>query len=296
MKKIFFATLLLFILTSIATADSKKQTKIIFGIIPIENQKIMFSHFLPLRKYLSDQTGLNISLKIGKNYTDIMDKMGKKEIHMAFMTPTAYPLSAHKYPKAQIQPVIRFLKAGQSTYKSCIITHIDNPAETLADLRGKSFAFGSKISTSSHLIPRHMLLKAKIDADKDLSGYKYFGSHSNVANAVIHKTFYAGGVEQSIADKYIDKGLIKIIACSDPLPQFPICINNEITEQNKEKIIKALLKLNDGSVLSKAVLTAINKTFTGCEETKSSDYNVIRQMLNSLSDNTSHKIDYEELP
>lgn len=265
-----------------AFAKVYPQKKIIFGIIPIENQKTMFSRFLPLAHYLSQKTGLHVSLKIGKDYQNIIDKLGKKTMHMAYLTPTAYPIAATKYRTAEIKPVVRFLKKRKSSYRSCIITHIDNPAETLEDLKNQSFAFGSKISTSSYLIPRLMLIEAQIDPDKDLSSYNFFGSHTNVLNAVIHKNVYAGGINMSIAEKYLARGQIKIIAISDPLPQFPICVNNQLTEENKKLLTDALLQLNDGSTMSKAVLSAINKKFTGCETTRSQDYDIIRKMIYSI--------------
>src|SRR5690606_11723261 len=51
-------------------------------------------------------------------------------------------------------------------------------ATSLADLVGLTFTFGSESSTSGHLMPRHFLTEAGVDADRDFSGPPgYSGSH-----------------------------------------------------------------------------------------------------------------------
>ena len=48
-------------------------------------------------------------------------------------------------------------------------------AKTLADLKGKTFAFGSPSSTSGHLMPRFFLLQDGIDPDKDFTQRRVLG-------------------------------------------------------------------------------------------------------------------------
>lgn len=282
MKKNAITLIVVFLLLITSSVSAKPKQKIIFGIIPLESRKIMFTKFLPLAHYLSTEIGIEIVLKIGRNYQEIMDAMGEESIAIAYMTPTTYTMTEAKHPSAKIEPVIRFLREGKSTFKSCIIVNQGSNIKNIEDIKGQKFAFGSINSTSSHLIPRHMLLNANIDPEKDLDTYQYLGSHTNVANAVVRGDFAAGGVQQSVAEKYLLRGSLNIIMTSKPLPQFPICINNKLPEDIKNKIIKALLKLNDNSRKSRAILSAIDKKYTGCEKTESKDYDIIREMSQTI--------------
>jgi phosphonate transport system substrate-binding protein len=129
-------------------------------------------------------------------------------------------------------------------------------------------------------MPRSLLAAAGVKFE-DLKA-EYLGSHSNVAAAVSAEQFSGGGVKESVAHKYADSEEIRIIATSDPIPQFPVCVNGSVSPAFKVKIQKAFEKLNDGSATSKTVLTAISKKFTGTEKTSSADYDVIRTMIANL--------------
>ena len=72
-------------------------------------------------------------------------------------------------------------------------------------LKGRSFAFGDLHSTSSHIVPRAMLLAEGVDV-KDLQSYNYLGHHDDVVKAVLKGDFDAGAVMESIAYKYKGQG------------------------------------------------------------------------------------------
>ncbi len=274
---ILFVTFSLFLFFS---GPVGAQETLKFGIIPLENENVMIQQFTPLVTYLSAELGMKVQLEVGQSYQDTMDAIGTNTVQIAYLTPTTFPKSAKQNPSAGIEPLVRFLKKGSGTYKSCIIAPIDSEIETLADLKGKKFAFGNKNSTSSHLMPRSLLTAAGIQFE-DINA-EYLGSHSKVAKAVSADEFSGGGVKESIAEKFSSYGAIKIIATSDPIPQFPICVNNTISAATKASLLKAFAKLNNGSDESKAILTTISKKFTGTETTVSRDYDVIRTMIDNL--------------
>ena len=274
---------MLLVVMGILGTGVRAQQEIVFGIIPLEDARTMYTKFKPLADYLTAQTGVTVTLRVGKDYQATMDDLGNGTAQIAYMTPTVYPKSERQNPDAQINPLARFQKSGAGKYKAYIIVPSDSPIKEVAEIKGKRFAFGSKDSTSSHLMPRAMLIAAGIDIDKDLAGYEYTGSQTNVAKAVAAKTFDAGGIHDAPADKAIAEGSsIRIIAKSDDIPEFPICVNKSLSPAMLEKVRAALFKLNDKSPESMAVMTAIDPKYTGVEEAKSVDYDVIREMVQKL--------------
>lgn len=252
------------------------------GVLPLEEKKIMFKQFMPLAMYLKKETGINIKLVIAKSYQDAMDILGNNKVQICYLTPTTYPKAERQNPDAKIVPLVRFLKKGKGTYRSCLIIPANSTIAEIAKLKGKKVAFGNANSTSSHLMPRSMLIGGGLDIEKDFVEIKHLKSHSDVAEAVALGKFDVGGVKESVANKYSKSGKVKILKTSGDIPQFPFCVNKHLSDDSLAKIKAALLKLNDGSENSKKVLKAINPKFTGTEETTSKDYDIIRDMVLKL--------------
>jgi phosphonate transport system substrate-binding protein len=252
------------------------------GVIPLESPKVMYKQFAPLAQYLSKELGVKVQIVIGKDYQATMDALGSNEVHFAYLTPTTYPKCERQNPDSGIRPLVRFLKSGKGTYRSCIVVPADSDVSSVDQLKGKKFAFGSEDSTSSHLMPRSMLISNGVDIDKDLAGYEYLGTHTNVAMAVKMKKFDGGGVKESVAEAGEKAGDLKIIARSKDIPEFPICVNKHMSDEMVAKLTQAFAKLKDSDASCKTVLASINKKYTGCETAQSGDYDPVREMIASV--------------
>ena len=90
-------------------------------------------------------------------------------------------------------------------FHSKFIVPISSKAQTLADLKGGTFAFGSVSSTSGHLMPRYFLLKAGINPEKDFAKLSYSGAHDATAKWVESGTVNAGVLNESVYQKLIDE-------------------------------------------------------------------------------------------
>jgi len=253
-----------------------------FGVIPLQSPAIMLQKFTPLADYLSKELGVPVKLLVGKDYQATMDDIAKNTVQMAYLTPTTYPKVAKQHPDMAIQPIVKFKESGSATYRSAIIVRSGSPIAGVADIKGKKFAFGSEQSTSSHLMPRSMLIAAGIDIDKDLKEIKFTGSMGNVVGAVAAGIMDAGGLQESVAEQAEKQGKVKILARSGDIPQFPICVNKQLPPEMVSKIQAALLKLDGSTPESLKILTAIDPKLTGSEKAASADYDIIREMILKL--------------
>ena len=143
------------------------------------------------------------------------------------------------------------------------------PAETLAELKGRTFAFGDVNSTSSHIVPRAMLLEAGVPVEL-LGSFDHLGHHDAVAAAVLRGDYDAGAVMESVAAQYEAEGLMTL-AQSPPIPEFNICAARELPGDVKETLSRALLALTLDGGAGTAVL-----------ETLYADYAGIRAMMQKL--------------
>jgi len=151
--------------------------------------------YLPFLEYLTKATGYTFELRFTPQDGQIVDDLGTGVVQFAALGAGS-TIQAHA--KYGVIPLVRGLNAqGRAEYRSVIVVAPDSSIQTIADLRGKRFAFGSLTSTQGHLIPRIILLQHGLALD-DLAAYAYTGSHRNCANEVTAGRFDAGGMQDTL--------------------------------------------------------------------------------------------------
>jgi phosphate/phosphite/phosphonate ABC transporter binding protein len=244
------------------------------GIIPLESPAIMFRKFSPLAEYLSKKLGRRVDLKVAVDFQGAIEDIGKGITQFCFMTPSTY-IEAHM--KYGVSVLGKALRDGKPFQHSVIIARSDSPVNEIRDIKGRSFAFGDLHSTSSHIVPRAMLLDEGVDV-KDLQSYNYLGHHDDVVKAVLKGDFEAGAVMESIAYKYKGQG-IKFVKISDEIPEFNICISKNIDVTILNKLKGAFISLSPDSAEGAAILKSINESYTGFVESSDEEYDGIKQMM-----------------
>ncbi len=165
--------------------------------------------YLPFLEYLTKATGYAFELRFTPQDGQIVDDLGTGVVQFAAMGAGS-TIQAHA--KYGVIPLVRGLNAqGRAEYRSVIVVAPDSSLQTIADLRGKRFAFGSLTSTQGHLIPRIILLQHGLALD-DLAAYAYTGSHRNCADEVTAGRFDAGGMQDTLGEELAAAGLLRILS------------------------------------------------------------------------------------
>lgn len=243
------------------------------GISPVEALK----RFTPLADYLTKKVGKKVELRAVSDYEGAIRDIGEGLTQVCFMTPATYLEANRKYG---VEVVVKALTEAKSLYRSVIIAKNDSDINTVNDIKGRTFAFGDPHSLSSYIAPRIVLLEAGIDL-KDLLYYDYLGPHKEVLNAVLQGKFDSGGVTESVANKFKDKG-IKFIKYSEELPGFCICVDKDLNVKDKNALRTSLAALTDATTEGAAILTSIYKRYTAFEEASDTDYDTVRVMMSKL--------------
>ena len=234
-----------------AFAQGKDPTKLRVALLPDENAATLIQNAQPLKAYLEKTLGKEIELIVTTDYSSMIEAMRFGRIEIAYFGPFSYVLAKSKAP--EIEPFAVGIEKGSPTYNSIIIAQASGPVSSLADIKGKPFGYGDQASTSSHLIPRAYLLKKGLDAARD---YKpvYLGAHDAVARAVQSGQVPAGALSKAIYEaliqrKIIDPDKIKVLAVTDPIPNYPMVFQGSLAPALKDKIRKAFLEVKDPAVL-----------------------------------------------
>ena len=247
------------------------------GIVPLKAPAMMFKSFSPLAEYLGRQLRCKVDLKVAVDFQSAITDLEQGVTQFCFMGPSTYIIAHMKFGATVL---VKALNGGKPFHRAVIFSKGDSGISTLEEIKGKSFAFGDINSTSSHIVPRAMLLGAGIDV-KDLLYYNYLGYHEDVLHAVLNGDFDAGGVMEGIALAYKDAG-IRILKFSEDIPEFNFSVSGNLDNRVTEDLKQALLGLDVATAEGAAVLKAICENYTGFTEATDDDYNSIRRMMSKI--------------
>ncbi|MET0052644.1 MAG: phosphate/phosphite/phosphonate ABC transporter substrate-binding protein [Candidatus Thiodiazotropha sp.] len=253
---------------------------LVLGIHPYRPYTELKQMFAPLAAYLEREIGNPVEVRVGESYNVHLDAVVRGDVTLAYIGPSLFVELLHK---VELPPRIlaRLEVNGQPTFTGKIITRTGSSIHSLADLRGKRFAFGSPESTMSHLVPRQMLFEAGIHLE-DLDSYHFYNNHNNVVLAVLAGDADAGAVKEAVYDQYHAQGVVAI--ATTPEISEHLFVTPEKTDPILvERLQTALLKLTAANPETHDVLFPIKHTATALVTGKAEDYQSLEQILKALS-------------
>jgi phosphonate transport system substrate-binding protein len=201
----------------------------------------------PFIDWLQHATGRTVNLIIPTNYAATVEAIGNGSVDLAHFGGLAYLKASERY---QAQALVQ--RSEDRAFHSLFITSSPD-VKSLADVRGKTFAFGDVLSTAGHLIPAKDLLDAKIDPDSDIQA-RFSGNHTNTAIAVNAGQVVAGALDETvyrklINDKTIDPEKARVFKTSEPFIDYTWATTQSIDPKLRDKLRDSFLALHETSVL-----------------------------------------------
>jgi phosphonate transport system substrate-binding protein len=240
---------------------------------------IMYRSYQPLMDYLTENTPYRFELKLSRDYTEAVRFLQQGETHITSLGDVTY-VEAQKGFGAV--PILKPLNSqGQAFYTSIIIVREDSPIRSVAELKGKSFAFSSYHSTSGNLIPRYYLFTHGVSLF-DLGSYTNLDSHDAVAKAVLKGKVDAGAVKDVVARRHKEHGL-RFLAISEPIPSVPIVVRKDAPPELVAAVKKALLAIDPADPAQKQRMKNWDPEFrNGFVEASEADYAPIYRMMQAI--------------
>lgn len=247
------------------------------GVIPLDAPGEMYRRFTPLAEYLTRVIGRRVELSVAVDFTQTLKDLEDGATDLAFLTPTTYIEARKKFGAELLVKAVR--NSVPYTYAT-VVAMKGRGIMRLEDVRGKRFAFGDRLSTSSYLIPRAMLAEAGIGLD-DLKEYGFLGHHDDVAKAVIAGEYDAGGLREPTARAFESQGLL-VLKTSIEIPEFNICASKKMDNRTAVAIKNALIALDRKDKSQAGLLVTIDSGYTGFVAALDSDYDGIRKVMESI--------------
>ncbi|MCP4379652.1 MAG: phosphate/phosphite/phosphonate ABC transporter substrate-binding protein [bacterium] len=147
------------------------------GVLPDESVEALHQRHDALLGHLSAETRIDFELVLPPDYKELVRLFGNREVDLVYFGGLTF-LRANLFHRAE--PLV--MRDVDSRFTSWFLVKDGDPAHDVVDFKGKAFAFGSRLSTSGHLMPRHFMKTEKhIIPEEFFSEVRYSGAHDKTA-------------------------------------------------------------------------------------------------------------------
>ena len=223
--------------------------------IPDEAPTELQRKFAPLGAYLEQETGMKVSFVPVTDYAAVVESLANRKLDLAWLGGFTYVQAKIRTGGTAI-PLVQ--REEDAKFTSRFIT-ADPAITSLADLKGKTFAFGSPSSTSGHLMPRYFLQQANLNPDRDFKTIAFSGAHDATVAFVAAGKAEAGVLNASVWEKLVeqkkvDPEKVRVFATTPPYFDYNWTVRGDLDPALVKKIADAFLKLDPANPEHKEIM------------------------------------------
>jgi phosphonate transport system substrate-binding protein len=266
-----------------ATPIPVKQ-EVVMGFVPSQTTSIVQTNAGLIADYLSKKTGYHVTGQVLTSYAAVTEGMTSDQVDIGWVGPLDYVI-AHQ--KNGAEAVTKSVRNGLPSYKAFIIVNANSGVNSIADLKGKKFAFGDPTSASSSLYPRYMMMKAGFDP-KNLGQTVNISNQTQIAVEVCQGVVDAGAIyddaRKNVGADTSCPGIMtktKVIATTDPpVPGDPQMLRHDMNPSQKAKLKAAMIALGTDPTMA-GPLKALY-SIDSLVPAKDSDYDNLRDVIRTV--------------
>ena len=211
----------------------------------------------PLVNYLEEKTGSRVELVVPTSYAAVVEAIANDRVDVAYLGGFTFVQASQR---AGVCPLVQ--RERDQNFHSVFITQPDSGINSLADLKGHSFAFGDVNSTSGHLMPAYYMRAAGVDPSA-LAKTLYTGGHDATALAVSNAKVDAGAMDELVYATMMKTGKIthtqvKIFYTTPAFFDYVWVARKRLDPKLSGAFADAFLKLDSSTAEGKALLDLLN--------------------------------------
>jgi len=262
MYKSFFSAMLiaagcvLMASTPLSTAQAKD---FVFTAIPDQDESRLMTRFGGIAKYLSKKLGVSVKYVPVKKYAAAVTAFRNNQVQLAWFGGLSGVRARRLVPGSKALAMGAEDKAFTNYFIAHSSTGLKKSSSFPKEIRGKTFTFGSKGSTSGRLMPEYFIRQHFGKApDKVFSRVGFSGDHSRTIALVQSGAFQTGTVNPKVWHKElkagkIDTSKLSVIWVTPTYPNYNWSMRGDADKRFgagfTEKVRKALLDMRDPNLL-----------------------------------------------
>lgn len=266
-----------------ASSEPAVKQTVVMGFVPSQTTSVVQTNADLIAQYLSKKTGYTVESHVLTSYAAVTEGMTSNQVDIGWVGPLDYVI-AHK--KNGAEAVTKSVRNGVPGYKAFIIANKNSNIHSIQDLKGKKFAFGDPLSTSSNLVPRYAMKQAGINPDSDVKAVN-ISNQSQIAINVCQGVVDAGAIyDDARKNSGVDTSCpgvmdkTQIIYTSDLIPGDPQMIRHTLNSGQKKKLRDAMIAMGSDPQM-KAPLKSLY-TIDALVPASDGDYKFVRDLVQSV--------------
>ncbi|HEY4689358.1 MAG TPA: phosphate/phosphite/phosphonate ABC transporter substrate-binding protein [Anaerolineae bacterium] len=241
--------------------------------------------YQPLLDYLSAQLNRPVELVQRRTYTEINDLIESGFVDLAFVCTSAYVAGHDKFGMELLAaPQVN----GETVYYSMLIVPRDSPAQGIADLRGKVFAFTDPMSNSGRVYPTYLVKQLGSTPEQFFARTFFTYSHDDAIRAVAAGLADGAAVDSLVYDFAVSRDptlgeRTRLIHRSPPFGIPPVVVSPNVRPQLKAELQALLLGMADEALRNPRAQNALRAI--GIDRFVSIDdsaYDSVRELLKAV--------------
>lgn len=295
-----------------APAEEAIKQDLQMDMTPSSNTTQILTSAQPVADYLSKETGYHITAKVPLSYAAVVEDLTSKNADIGWSGGAAYVAARNKAGAEAVSASARCLPPTvypnepqgkspsvdlsqckpQGSYPSIIVCNSlvsysgdQKDYHGLTQLKGKKFAFGDPISTSSSIWPRYYLKQAGV-SEGDFSKTTNISSQTTIAVSVANGTVDCGamfGDARTTALRTVPDILSKtkiVFVAPELIPADPQFVRKGLNSAQKAKIKAAMIKMGGDPSMASA-LTSLYQ-INGLTPAQDKDYDIIQKYADAV--------------
>ncbi len=213
--------------------------------------------YQPLLDYLARALGRPVELVQRRTYAEVNDLIEAGAVDVGFVCTSAYVEGHDTFGMELLAaPVVN----GAPIYYSVLVIPVSSPAKSMADLRGKVFAYTDPMSTSGRMYPASMVADLGVRPEQFFGRTFFTYGHDDAIRAVAGGLADGAAVDSLVYDFAIARDpvmarKIKVIHRSPAMGIPPVVVSPRVSPQLKARLQEALLEMGEAG--GQAALSAI---------------------------------------
>ncbi|WP_432820879.1 phosphate/phosphite/phosphonate ABC transporter substrate-binding protein [Trichloromonas sp.] len=265
-----------------ADAQPSSRTKLNLAVGSIITPEQGYAYYQQLIDYLAESFSLDITIVDPGNYDKLNYLLETGKVDVAFVCSSPYVEGHQRFGLELLAaPVVN----GAPVYYSDLIVPAGSPVQTLADLRGKTFAFTDPNSNSGSLVPKAQLARMGVTAKDFFLSTTYTYAHDRSIHAVAEGLVEGAAVDSLIYDYLAAtepelNTRVRIVERYGPYGIPPVVAAPHVAAELRETVRQGLLTMHE-TPKGREILQAMH--IERFETIDDSAYESVRQLLTPVS-------------
>ncbi len=215
--------------------------------------------YAPLLDYLERKLNRPVELVQRRTYAEVNDLVKTGFVDVAFVCTSAYITGQRDF---KMQLLVAPEVNGETVYYSVLIVPTASEAHSMADLRGKVFAFTDPMSNTGHNFPKYLVKQLGSTAESFFSRTFFTYSHDDAIRAVASGLADGAAVDSLVYEYALQREPdlaqhTKIIYRSEPFGIPPVVVGPQARPQIVAQVRDLLIGMATDTAGQK-VLSSLN--------------------------------------